>query len=60
VSFTIYSKFAQYVSAAQYLPPDKIIAAPDCGLVTLSQNAARAKLAAMVAGARLARERLGV
>ena len=51
---------ARLMAAAQYLPPDKIIAAPDCGLVTLSQNAARAKLAAMVAGARLARERLGV
>ena len=51
---------SRLMAAAQYLPPDKIIAAPDCGLVTLSQTAARAKLAAMVAGARLARERLGV
>jgi 5-methyltetrahydropteroyltriglutamate--homocysteine methyltransferase len=47
------------LAAAQHLPPEQIQAAPDCGLVTLSCEAARAKLAAMVQGARLARERLG-
>ncbi len=47
------------LAAAEHLPPEQIQAAPDCGLVTLDQATARAKLAAMVAGARLARKRLG-
>jgi 5-methyltetrahydropteroyltriglutamate--homocysteine methyltransferase len=50
---------ARLLAAAEHLPPGQILAAPDCGLVTLSQQAARAKLTAMVAGARLARERIG-
>ena len=39
-------------------PPEMIQAAPDCGLVTLTGPVARAKLAAMVEGARMARERV--
>jgi len=46
------------LAAAEHLPPDQIQAAPDCGLVTNTYKAARAKLAAMVEGARMARERL--
>ena len=40
-------------------PSAPIQAAPDCGLVPLSAPVARAKLKAMVAGARLAREQYG-
>ena len=46
-------------AAAQHLPPEQIQAAPDCGLVPLSMDVARAKLRALVAGAELARQRLG-
>lgn len=45
--------------AARYLPPNQILAAPDCGLVPVSQAASRGKLSAMVEGAQLARERIG-
>jgi 5-methyltetrahydropteroyltriglutamate--homocysteine methyltransferase len=48
------------LAAARHLPPEQIIAAPDCGLVPLSRHAARAKLHAMVEGARLARQRVGL
>jgi 5-methyltetrahydropteroyltriglutamate--homocysteine methyltransferase len=47
------------LAAAKYLPADQIQAAPDCGLVPLSLDIARAKLRAMVDGAQLARERIG-
>jgi 5-methyltetrahydropteroyltriglutamate--homocysteine methyltransferase len=47
------------LAAAQHLPPEQIQAAPDCGLVPLSMDVARAKLRALVAGAELARQRLG-
>ncbi len=50
---------SKLLAAAAYHPPEKIQAAPDCGLVPLSQGAARDKLTAMVEGARLARERIG-
>ncbi len=46
------------LAAARHHPPDKIQAAPDCGLVTLMGPIARAKLAAMTQGARMAREQL--
>lgn len=49
---------ARLLAAVQYLPPAQIQAAPDCGLMPLSRAAAEAKLIALVAGARLARERL--
>lgn len=44
--------------AARHHDPEKLQAAPDCGLVPTGTELARAKLHAMVAGARLARERL--
>lgn len=47
------------LAAAEHLPPEQIQAAPDCGLVPLDASVARAKLSAMVAGAREARERSG-
>lgn len=46
------------LAAAKHLPADQIQAAPDCGLVPLALPIARAKLKAMVEGARLAREQL--
>ena len=49
---------AKLLAAAEHLPPAQIQAAPDCGLVPLPLDIARAKLAAMVAGAALARERV--
>ncbi len=51
---------SKLLAAAEQHPPEQILAAPDCGLVPLSQNAARAKLVAMVEGARIARKRLGL
>jgi len=50
----------QLLRAAEHLPPEQIQAAPDCGLIPLHPRVARAKLAALAAGARLARERLKV
>lgn len=47
------------LAAAKHMPADQIQAAPDCGLVPLSLDIARAKLRAMAEGARLAREQLG-
>ena len=46
------------LAAARHHPPYKLQAAPDCGLVTLTGAVARAKLAAMVQGARMARDRI--
>jgi 5-methyltetrahydropteroyltriglutamate--homocysteine methyltransferase len=46
------------LAAAEHLPPEQILAAPDCGLVKLDVPTARAKLQAMAAGARLARASL--
>ncbi|MBP10619.1 MAG: hypothetical protein CL397_09430 [Acidiferrobacteraceae bacterium] len=46
------------LAAAEYLSPDRIQAAPDCGLLPLDVAVARRKLEVMVAGARLARSRL--
>ena len=46
------------LAAAKHLPAEQILAAPDCGLVPLPLKVARAKLRAMVSGARLAREQL--
>ena len=47
------------LDAADYLPPEQIQAAPDCGLVTLDQATARRKLAVMIKGAAMARAELG-
>ena len=46
------------LAAAEYHSPDRIQAAPDCGLLPLDVEIARCKLEAMAAGARLARSRL--
>ena len=46
------------LAAARHLPATQLQAAPDCGLVPLRLPVARAKLRAMVEGARRARERL--
>lgn len=45
-------------AALQHLPPERLIAAPDCGMKYLPRPSARAKLKALVEGARLAEERL--
>jgi 5-methyltetrahydropteroyltriglutamate--homocysteine methyltransferase len=46
------------LAAAEHLPATQIMAAPDCGLVKIDVPTARAKLQAMCAGARLARQTL--
>ena len=46
------------LQATRHHNPEKLQAAPDCGLVPLSPGLARAKLNALAAGARLAREQL--
>lgn len=46
------------LQAARHHDPERLQAAPDCGLVPLSPQLARAKLNALTAGVRLARERL--
>ena len=47
------------LAAAHVLSPERIQAAPDCGLVMMSPARALEKLRIMVEGARLARERAG-
>ena len=47
------------LEAAKHMPAEQIQAAPDCGLLPLPLDIARAKLRTMADGARLARERLG-
>ena len=46
------------LEAARYHDPEKLQAAPDCGLVLLTQATARAKLSALFRGAQLARDQL--
>ena len=46
------------LQAARHHDPEKLQAAPDCGLVPLSSDMARAKLQALVTGASLARDRI--
>ena len=48
----------QGLGTLAYLPPEQIMAAPDCGLVKLDSATARAKLRAMAEGARLARQQV--
>ncbi len=47
------------LAAAEVLSPQQIQAAPDCGLVTMSQPRAVEKLRIMVEGAQIAREKAG-
>jgi 5-methyltetrahydropteroyltriglutamate--homocysteine methyltransferase len=42
------------------VPPERLVVAPDCGMKYLSRELAFRKLEAMVAGARLVREELGL
>lgn len=46
--------------ALRFVPPERLAVAPDCGLLYLPRHVARAKLAAMVEGARIIRRELGV
>ena len=46
------------LAAAEHHDPEKLQAAPDCGLVLLSQATARAKLSALFRGTQIARDRL--
>ena len=43
----------------EYVPPDRLVLAPDCGFSETARWAARAKLNALVGGARLVRAELG-
>ena len=45
---------------ARVLPPERLVVAPDCGMKYLPRELAFRKLEAMVAGARLVRDELGV
>ncbi len=45
--------------ALRYVPPDRLILAPDCGMKYLPREVAFAKLQALVAGARIVRRELG-
>ena len=49
---------ARLTAALDVVPPERLVAAPDCGCAALPRQVARAKLAALVAGARLARKTL--
>jgi len=49
---------ARIERALAHVPAERIIVAPDCGLKYLPRDVARGKVRAMVAGARLAREKL--
>ncbi len=47
---------ARRIRAAQeYVPPERLIVAPDCGMKYLPRDAAFAKLCALLEGARLVR-----
>ena len=47
-------------AALEVVPPERLVAAPDCGMKYLSRDLAFRKLEAMVAGAELVREDLGL
>ena len=46
------------LKASEYVDPNKLQAAPDCGLVMMSDEAALQKLKILVQGARLARSQI--
>jgi 5-methyltetrahydropteroyltriglutamate--homocysteine methyltransferase len=46
--------------ALQYISPDRLIAAPDCGLKYLPRASARAKLRALAQGAAIVNKELGL
>jgi 5-methyltetrahydropteroyltriglutamate--homocysteine methyltransferase len=47
-------------AALQYVEPERLILAPDCGMKYLPRKVALGKLCAMVEGARIVREELGL
>jgi 5-methyltetrahydropteroyltriglutamate--homocysteine methyltransferase len=49
---------ARLRAALDVVPAERLVAAPDCGLVARRRDAARAKLAALTAGAALTRATL--
>ncbi len=51
---------ARVRAALRVVPPDRLVVAPDCGMKYLSRERAFAKLEAMVAGARLVSDELGL
>jgi 5-methyltetrahydropteroyltriglutamate--homocysteine methyltransferase len=46
--------------ALQFIPPERLIAAPDCGLKYLSRESARAKLYALAKGTEIVNKELGL
>ena len=50
---------ARIRAGLEYLPPARLIPAPDCGMKYLPRDTALGKLQALVAGARLVRSELG-
>jgi 5-methyltetrahydropteroyltriglutamate--homocysteine methyltransferase len=51
---------ARIRAALEVLPPERLVVAPDCGMKYLSRELAFAKLQAMVVGARIVRDELGI
>lgn len=51
---------ARLRKALQYLPPERLIAAPDCGLKYLPRESARAKLRALAEGTAIVNKELGL
>ena len=49
---------SRLLKAADYLPPEQILAAPDCGLAPMSFDNAADKLSTMVKGAEMARAQI--
>jgi 5-methyltetrahydropteroyltriglutamate--homocysteine methyltransferase len=47
-------------AALKYVPPERLISAPDCGMKYLPRDAAFAKLEALVAGTAIVRSELGI
>jgi 5-methyltetrahydropteroyltriglutamate--homocysteine methyltransferase len=50
---------ARIRKALQYIAPEQVILAPDCGMKYLPRDVAYGKLASMVEAARLLREEYG-
>ena len=50
---------SRLLKAAEYHPPEQILAAPDCGLAPMSFDTAAEKLDIMVKGAVMARAQVG-
>ena len=57
---TLDSVKARVAQALRYLDPSRVLLAPDCGLMTISRDLARAKIEVMVAAAHSLRRELGL